>query len=273
VTAAVRVAIIGCGAIGSVLAKAVDEGYVDVELVALMDIVKEKCSELAASLGRCKPDIVTDIDELLAKEPDVVVEAASQQAVRDYAKKILSEGISLVVLSVGALMDSEFLKELEDLAHRHNAYIYIPSGAIAGLDAVKALRRVGFRKILLRTRKPPKSLRFSKNYTLQLSRASGPVTIYKGVASEAVKLLPFNINVAATLSLAAGKDVEVEVLADPSIQRNVHEIVIESPASNIVVRVENVPSPENPRTSYLAALSAIELLRRIAGDERIIVGT
>lgn len=270
-----RVAIIGCGAIGSEIARAIDEGYVEADLVALYDVIKEKCEELASKLTKCKPLIASSIDEVLATSPNIVVEAASQEAVKQYAEKVLKSGADLVVLSVGALMDVELVERIKEAAREGNARVYVPSGAIAGLDAIRALRKVGIERVLLRTRKPPKSIKPCETLKFDPSKVVQPTVVFRGKASEAVKVLPFNVNVSAALSLASGMDIEVEVVADPTIEKNVHEIIVESKASRITIRIENVPSPTNPRTSYLASLSAIELLRKLCSGSgyEIVVGT
>jgi len=268
-----RVAVIGCGSIGSEVVRAIEEGYVKAELVALYDIIKDKCVELTKQLRSQEPRVVSDLRELMTEKPEIVVEAASQDAVREYGEEVLRGGASLVVLSVGALMDPNTLNKLLKAAEEGNTYIYVPTGAIAALDAVRALRRVGFEKVTLRTRKPPTSLKLVGEPTKDLSKVREPTAVFRGKASEAVKKLPFNINVSAALSLASGTDAEVEVIADPNVRRNVHEIEVISKASRITVRVENVPSPRNPRTSYLATLSAIELLRKLTSPDRLIVGT
>ena len=269
----VRIAVIGCGAIGSEVVRAVDEGYVKAELVALYDVVRGKCEELVSGLRTQKPSVADSLEEVLRSRPDIVVEAASQDAVREYGEAVLRSGASLVVLSVGALMDEGLRSRLLRAAEEGGSRIYVPTGAIAALDAVRALRRAGFRKVLIRTRKPPKSLKPAAALPKIPKNLKEPVTVFRGRASEAVKALPLNVNVSAALSLASGTDAEVEVVADPSVERNVHELIIESEASRITVRVENVPSPTNPRTSYLATLSVIELLRKLTGADRLVVGT
>jgi len=268
-----KIAIIGCGAIGSELVRAIAQGLVKANLVALFDVLRDKCINLVDKYGLKETHVVESLEDLMKLNPDVVVEAASQEAVKQYAAKILEKGSSLVVLSVGALMDSELLNRLVEIASKTRARIYVPSGAIAGLDAVKAIKIVGFDRIVLRTRKPPKSLKPVEGLRFQPDKITQPTIIYRGRASEAVKVLPFNVNVAAALSLASGVDVEVEVVADPTIDRNMHEIVLESKASRITIRVENVPSPSNPRTSYLAALSAIELLKKVCEENILEIGS
>ncbi len=256
-----RLALIGCGAIGSEIVEAVKRGVVRAELAALMDLYPERCEAL-----RPGPEtlVTKSLDALLATNPDIVVEAASQQAVREYGPRILEAGKTLVVLSVGALLDEETLTSLRRAAERGGGRVYAPTGAIAGLDAVRAARLAGIERVLLRTRKSPKSL------GVQVDRET---VLFRGPAREAVKRYPFNVNVAAALALAAGVEPTVEIVADPSVDRNIHEIIVESRASRITIRVENVPSPRNPKTSYLAALSCIELLRRLTSSEWLEVGS
>ena len=256
-----RLAVIGCGAIGSEIVRAIREGVVRAHLVALMDLEPRRCEGLARGSNAL---VTTSLDALLATSPDVVVEAASQEAVRAYGPRILEAGKTLVVLSVGALLDRDTLEALRRAAERGGGRVYAPTGAIAGLDAVRAARLSGIERVVLRTRKPPRSLGVD---------AREPTVLYRGPASEAVKRYPFNVNVAAALALAAGMEPEVEIVADPAVDRNIHEVIVESRASRITIRVENVPSPRNPRTSYLAALSCIELLRRIASPSWLEVGS
>jgi aspartate dehydrogenase len=258
-----RLGVIGCGAIAQEIVRAVREGVVNANIIVMMDIYPEKCQKLAEMLTE-KPSIVTSIDDFLQADIDYAIEAASQQAVREYGEKILSKGVSLVVLSVGALLDPDTRHKLEKAAEESGARIYAPTGAIAGLDAVRAARIAGIETVKLRTIKPAKSLGVN---------VDKPTKLYEGPAHEAVKLYPFNINVAAALSLAAGKEAQVEIIADPNATRNTHIIIVESPATRIEIKVENTPSKTNPKTSWLAALSAIELLRRITSTDPLLVGS
>lgn len=220
-------------------------------LVAIYDKVHERALKLRGSLNNVKPKVVESVYALMELKPDLVVEAASQEAVEEYGEVVLSSGSDIVVLSVGALMDPSLLERLKRAASANGRRIYIPSGAIAGVDALHALSLVGFDELTLRSSKPPGAL-------------SGKVgALFKGHAEEAVKLFPANINVAATLRLASGSDVTVEIVSDPSLKTNLHEIIAYSRASNIAIKVENKPDPENPRTSYLAGLSVIALLKKL----------
>jgi aspartate dehydrogenase len=248
-----NLAIIGCGAIGTLIARYVDEKKLDGwTLIAVYDKVYDKAVKLSSSLKDAKPRISRNVDELLGSKPDLVVEAASQEAVEEFGELVLNSGSDIVILSVGALMDEKLLERLKRAAAANGKRIYVPSGAIAGVDALHALSLVGFDEITLRSSKPPEAL-------------SGKVgTLFKGHAEEAVKLFPANINVAATLRLASGSDVAVEIVSDPSLKTNLHEIIAYSKASNIAIKVENKPDPENPKTSYLAGLSVIALLKKLS---------
>ncbi len=261
-----RLAVIGCGAIGSVIVEGVAGGLVDAEIVALMDVFPDKCMRLAAKrLDAGMPAVTDSLDDLLDASPDIVVEAASQEAVRSYGVEIVARGIDLVVMSVGALLDKGLREKLVKVAHASGASIYVPTGAIAGLDAVRALRPAGIYRVLLRTRKPPRALGYGE--------LGAPETVFRGKASEAVKRFPRNINVVAALYLASGVEPEVEIIADPGVERNIHEITVEAEASRIHIVVENKPSPTNPKTSHLAALSVVELLRKLTGSEILVIGT
>ncbi len=268
-----RVGIIGCGAIGSVIAKALDSGLVGAELVALYDVVEVKCLRLAEGLRHSKPRVCRGFRELLGSGVELVVEAASQEAVREYVPKLLRAGISVVVLSVGALLNESFLREVREASKAGRSAVYVPSGALAGIDAVKAAALAGISKVTLITRKNPKSVSPEALRELGLGgEVREPTVVFEGSAEKAVKVLPFNINVAATLRLASRTPVHVRFVVDPSVERNIHEVVVESRAGRIYVRVENVPHPDNRKTSYVAALSAIELLRRLSSGY-LIVGT
>jgi aspartate dehydrogenase len=267
-----KIGLVGCGAIGSEIAKAIDRGEISADLVAVCDHNPKTAMALIDRLQK-KP-IKAKLEELVSLS-DVVVEAASQRAVPAIARATLAKGKKLMIMSVGALMDSDFFREVQELASKHNARVFLPSGAIAGLDGIKSASIGTIEKITLTTTKNPKGL-VGASYIMQQGIDLGALTqatvIFEGTASDAVKGFPANVNVAATLSLAA-RDVvvHVKIVADPNIHVNRHEIVVEGEFGNIFTRVENVPSPSNPKTSYLAALSAIATLRSIL--EPVKIGT
>jgi len=259
----IKIGLLGCGNIGSYIARAVDSGKVRGSLISVYDKDCSKARYLASRLKR-KPRVCSAFDELLGA--DVIVEAASQKAVRDFALKALSSGKDVVVMSSGALLDKKLFNDMLSAARRNNVRIYVPSGALCGIDGVKAASMGKIRSVLLQTTKPPTSI---PEYISVKKRK----VIFNGPASRAVKLFPANINISAVLSLAgigAGKT-SVKIIVDPKARRNTHEVFLEGDAGKLYSRVENVPSPTNPRTSYLACLSAIKMLNEL--NDIVKIGT
>ena len=272
-----NVGLVGCGTIGSQLAMAVDSGKVaNASLVSLFDIVESNAQGLKSKM-RSKPRAYSDFDRFISSDIDIVVEAASQEAVRKFGKIILRAGKDLMVMSVGALADRAFLLELLQASSENGSRIYVPTGAIAGVDAVRSVRHL-LESVTLTTTKSPKALAgapFFETSKIKLDKITERTVIYEGAASDAVKAFPANVNVAAVLSLAGiGADkTKVRIVADPVATTNQHEIVATGSFGEIRIAVSNVPSPGNPKTSFLAVLSAIECLRSICDDGGMRIGS
>ncbi len=262
-----RVGIIGCGTIGSQLAIAVDTGKVgNASLVSLFDTVQDNVHGLKQKL-RSIPSTYCSFDDFLSSDCDIVVEAASQEATRSFARQVLHAGKDLIVMSVGALADKALLAELLNEIGNNNKSIYIPTGAIAGIDAIRAVKPY-LDSVTLTTTKSPRALAgapFFKTSKVNLEEIRQRTTIYEGTAADAVRAFPANVNVAAVLSLAGiGVDrTMVRIVADPAFTTNQHEITAKGSFGEFHFTVNNVPSPGNPKTSYLAVLSAIECLRSV----------
>src|SRR5208337_3739041 len=240
----VKVGLIGCGAIGTVLAEAIEHKLVVCDELVVYDFDASKAQTLKSKLD-FPVTIAANIDELLASKPKVVVEAASQQAAKDYVPKIVSSGTELIVMSTGALLDLNV-----DLGRVH-----VPSGAIGGLDALSSAALAGIDEVILTSRKNPKALG-KENKEEQ--------TVYEGSAQEAARLFPREMNVAATLALTVKPyKVKVRVVSDPSVKRNTHEIQVKWRFGEMSLRFANDPHPDNPHTSALAAWSAIKLLQSV----------
>jgi aspartate dehydrogenase len=267
-----KIGLVGCGAIGAEIARAIDSGDISGELVAVFDRNVERAEELANSL-EVRP-ILSELEDLVERS-DIVVEAASQKAVPEVAKAALERGRDLMIMSVGALLDRSLLRMVEDLAEENGSRVYLPSGAISGLDGLKSAGAGRIDLVTLTTTKNPKGFvgaPYIEDMKIDLDAIKEPEVIFKGTAEEAVVAFPANVNVAATLSLTArGARVMVKIVADPAAEVNIHEITAEGDFGRITTRVENVPSPRNPKTSYLAALSAVATLRSIA--EPVKIGT
>ena len=266
-----KVGIVGVGTIGGEICRAIDEGVVQATLVGISDIDSARAISLTRSLKRPVP-VMALIDVI--KASDLVVEAASKAAAPAIIREALELSRDVMVMSVGGLL--ECAADLTALAARLGRKLYVPTGAIAGLDAIKGAMVGRVSKVTLTTRKPPRGLEgapYVIEKRIDLKAVKEPTVIFAGPAREAVPAFPANVNVAAALSLAGiGADkTEVRILADPTSDKNIHEIEAEGEFGKLFVRMENVPSPTNPKTSYLAALSAIALLRRITAT--LVVGT
>ncbi len=251
----IRVGLLGCGNIGHIIAK--NRG--NIEITALFDIIFDKARELADICGGVPYD---DFDTFVSQDFDYVIEAASVKAVRLYGEKVLRNKKNLIVMSVGALGDVEYRKDLVGIARECGMKIHIPSGAITGLDNIKVGQIAKIESLLLKTTKSPASLGITTDKK---------VLVFKGRANECIKEFPKNVNVSVALSLAAGRDADVELWADPAVERNIHEIFLTAEFGDIYIRVNNVQSPDNPATSYLAALSILTLLKNL--ENPLVVGT
>jgi aspartate dehydrogenase len=276
-----RIGIIGCGTIGRELAFAIDNSFVgEAAIVFLFDTVITAASDLRGRLVNNSPTIFSTFSHLTSsesfKQADIVVEAASQEAVRAYANKIVLSDKSLMIMSAGALSDSCLLHALYNTVANHDSHIYVPTGAIAGIDAIFSVKHlIDF--VMLTTTKNPKALTGAPYFKLRNIKPESikkKTLLYDGNATDAAKLFPSNVNVAVILGLAGRgtSNTRVRIVADPRKTQNEHQIIVRGIFGEISIMVRNVPSPSNPKTSFLASLSAIECLRRICNN-KIRIGT
>lgn len=270
-----KIGLLGCGAIGTQIALAIDSGKIPAQLTQIYDQSKESSAKLVSKLKN-KPTIVENSHLLSLGTVDLVVEAASQQAVKDVALSILQNKKDIMIMSVGALLDESIFEVLTEACNEFKKQILLPSGAIAGLDAIKSVKDE-LDSLILVTTKHPKSLKGAKFFEtskINLDSVKKQTMIFEGNAADAVKLFPANINVAALLSLTGlgSKDTQVRIVADPNTDKNTHNILANGKFGKISITVENVPDPNNPKTSRLAILSAIQTLRQYCIDG-ISIGT
>ncbi len=251
-----KVGIIGCGAIANIIVNNIgaDSG---INISYFFDNDVERAENLANIAGGVA---ILNFEEMLDKV-DLVLECASPDSVKEYAPVTLEHGIDMIIMSIGAMMDKKFYSLVLKIAKQNNAKIHLPSGAVVGLDGIKAVADFNLETVSLVTRKSPKSL--GKDIDKQ-------EVLFEGKASEAVKEFPLNINVAATISLACNMDIDVKIIVDPNVDRNVHEITVKGDFGEFKTRTMNFPCATNPKTSMLAALSAIKLLKSF--NETITVG-
>jgi len=278
----IRVGVVGCGSIGSEICKAIDSDEASgldlgMELKFLIDTNPANIDRLCKSLTKT-PDILksdnTGLDRVLDMV-DLVIECASQAAVREFIIPALKKGKEVMILSVGALLCvSGLFEEIEKIAKEKGCKVHIPSGAVAGIDGLKSGAIGGIHKVELTTKKPPSGFegnRYVKGQGIDLLSIKKAETLFMGHAKEAVKYFPENVNVAASLSIAGigSEATKVKIVVDPSTKKNVHEIVVKGEFGKLFVCIENEPSITNPKTSYLAALSAIATLKSISYPIRV----
>jgi aspartate dehydrogenase len=269
-----KVAIIGCGFIGKTIADAIKEGEVDATLVTVFSLTKDKAEKVGAM---CEDVVIADsLRDILDSNAELVIEAASIDALKQYAIDILNSKKNLMAMSVGAFADAEFFEKIKKVAKENGVRVYMPSGAVGGLDALKSASAAELHEVSIVTTKPPKSLEensYLKDLGVDVYKIREKQVLYEGDAADAIEKFPQNVNVATTVGLCGlgPKKTRVVVVCDPDIDKNIHEIHAEGDFGEFKFKIENLPSPENPRTSYLAALSAISTLKRITSN--IDIGT
>jgi aspartate dehydrogenase len=272
----VRIGIIGGGVIARLILEHLARGELgEFEVCAV-------AGRSAASRGKPLADahrvpFVTSLRALLDQRPDAVVEAASHDAVREFAAPLLERGIAVIVLSGGALCDDALRAKLEQLAANGAAekrtLLYVPSGGIGGLDALKAVCVAGADEVEIAVTKPPaawKEIPYVERLGIDLGRLAGATTLFDGTAREGVPHFPANVNIAAVLSMAGiGFDrTRLKVVADPALKFNTHYINIRGKTGSIAIKFESVPSPDNPKTAMLACYSALAALKAFGSPVR-----
>ncbi|HYX67087.1 MAG TPA: aspartate dehydrogenase [Burkholderiales bacterium] len=267
-----KVALLGGGMIARLVLEQAAAGKLPgIEIVALVGRrAASKSADLARKFG--VPYAIGG-EAFAQSRPDAVLEAASHEAVREHLVALLGARISVVVLSAGALADEVLKRAAEAAAAASGARLLVPSGGIGGLDALNAACVAGVEEVSIQVAKPPlawKGIAYVERLGIPLDRLEAPHVLFDGPAREGVPLFPQNVNIAAVLSLAGiGMDrTRLRVVADPAIERNTHTIRVSGRSGRFTVVLENVPTPENPKTSWLACCSAVDALRALAAPAR-----
>lgn len=209
--------------------------------------------------------VVSHVSDLRGS-PDLVVEMAGQAGLKEHAEAVLKRGWRLAIISVGALADEHFAESLRVAAQAHQTQIQLLAGAIAGLDGLSAAQILGLDQVVYQGRKPPLGWKGSEaEKTVQLDQLEQATVFFRGSAREAARLFPANANVAATIGLAGlGMDhTEVELIADPNVQRNTHTILAKGGFGQMKIEMQGIALAENPKTSTLAALSIVRAMNQL----------
>jgi aspartate dehydrogenase len=263
-----RVALLGGGTIARL---ALEHRPAGIEFVALCG--RGPASRGAALAREFAIPYVAGREQLLAARPAAVIEAASHEAVREHLVPLLDAGVSVIVLSAGALADDALRSGAEAAAARSGALLYVPSGGIGGLDALKTACLAGVDEVSIQVAKPPrawKGIPYVEKLGIDLDRLNGPATLFEGPARQGVPHFPQNVNIAAVLSIGGiGMDrTRLKVIADPGLTLNTHTIRVSGACGRLSVVLENVPAPQNPKTSWLACYSALAALQALASRVR-----
>lgn len=260
-----RVSVIGCGVLGSIIAQSLTgmlrEQYI---LLGILGATPQEPIKPAEELG-CKA--YGSLESLLADTPDYVVEAAGGDAVRQYGARILTAGSNLILLSVGALADETFRHSLGQAAEKCDCKIYLPSGAIGGLDVLRAMRLMDKdMKIRVENRKAPHSLEGAPGLAGKQLSIEREELVFSGSALEAIRSFPKNVNVAvaAALSGVGPENTTVEIVSVPGLEENSHCIYGQNKSVRVTLETSSLPDPSNPRSSTLAAWSVVSLLQNLA---------
>lgn len=262
------VAIGGLGAIGAHLARALDAGVEGLRLTAVAARDQAKAAHTIAGF-RAPPRLVSLAE--LAEQADVVVEAAPAAVFEQIAEAAIGRGRIFVPSSVGALLPR---MHLVARARETGARIIVPTGALLGLDAVRAAAEGEVASVTIETRKPPRGLEgapYLVENGIDVFAITTPTLIFEGNAFDAARGFPANVNVAAALALAGigPERTMVKIYGDPGVTRNTHTIRVEAAAARLTMSIENVPSEENPRTGKITPLSVLACLRGLTSTLKV----
>jgi aspartate dehydrogenase len=259
----VRIGLIGLGGMGKVIVTSLQNVKSDSALEIVGAIVAPEHLQQSRESNKLEIPILDDFEALLALRPDVIAECAGHDAVRMYGEKILQMGIMFVVISIGVLADKELYERLGRAAKAGGSSMLLPPGAVGGIDALGAARLAGLNRVTYKACKPAMAWSGAPaENKLNLAELNSAECFFKGSAREAALLYPKNNNVAATIALAGlgFDDTRVELIADPAIKENIHEIEVEANSGAFQIRLAGLPLAESPKTSALAAYSVAKCL-------------
>jgi aspartate dehydrogenase len=261
-----RIVLIGYGAISQMLFDLFKEKKPPIDIVGVL-VRPGRAKDTQKKLGK-KVTVVEDLKALLKLKPDVVVEAASQQAVRDWGETILKKGFDLMVIATGAYGDPGLWKKHKAAAAKSGARLRLPSGAIAGLDGLLAMRLGTLERVKYTSIKPPHAWTGTPAETdFDLPSIKEPTVIFRGTPADAGRLYPKNANLAVTVALCgAGLDrTDIELVADPTLPAGTNASRLEVVSDSGELRLERLGKamPDNPKTGVLTALTMADDLLKI----------
>lgn len=262
-----KIGIAGFGTIGRAVGKWVAQ-QPDLELVGVIGGDAAKAARGVQDLGLKAPVLSP---EELAGAADIIVETAPTEAFRDIVVPALTAGATVVTVSAAALIEN---MDVVDIARQSGGRIIMATGALLGLDAVRAAAKGEIHSVTMITRKPPKSLVGAPEVVRQgvdLMTLTEPLMLFDGSARDGARGFPANVNVAAALALAGiGPDrTQLQIWADPGLERNTHRILVDADSASFELRIQNIPTVEKPGTGRITALSVIAAVEGLTSPLKI----
>lgn len=256
-----KVALIGCGALGGIVARHFDQAGEGWELTTVMAKTLAHAERLLEETGAVA---VATIDELLETKPDLVIETAGIGAVKAYAETVLKAGIDLMIVSIGALADREYYKRLEATALIHGARLYVANGAIGGFDAMRTYCLMGADEVTITSTKAPKSLKGAPGLGERVLSETEDEVVFEGSMEEAIAGFPKNVNVGVATAVATERaDTKVCIVSRPTAKENGHFITIRGPRLHAEMMFCSEPDPVNPRSSTSTAYSVLAFMKNL----------
>lgn len=261
-----KIGLIGCGSIGRFLLQKInaEKTVKNAEIVAVFDEREKSFEKMEGLSAQYNFEYYRELDLFLQSSADLIIECANIQSVNEYATDIIKKK-NLLLISIGALVNHSLYEKLVEVSSLHGTKIYLPTGAVGGLDLIQAANSTGgLTAVSLISRKPVEALGDESLVE--------ETVLFQGTAKDAIKKFPKNANVAIAISLAGigTEKTTVQIIADPNVTRNGHTIQLEGDFGQAKIAIENNPSPTNPKTSYLTSLSILSVIRSL--DDQFVIG-
>jgi len=253
-----RVGLVGFGAMSRALVRCIEANGGFERIAVATALVQPDDLPVPAFPALSQSVFTTDPAEFWRTAPELVVECAGHSAVRNFCPEVLAHGVDLIVISLGALADPDIEARLRDAAARSKARLMLPGGAIGGIDFLASARLAGLDRVCYDSRKPPRAWKGTRaEQTVELDQLTEASQFFRGNARAAALQFPQNANVAAAIALAGlgFEKTEVTLTADPAVRTNQHTVVAEGAFGRAEMRIAAKPLPDNPKTSWLGALS------------------
>lgn len=243
------------------MAEAYSNGLLDgYKLIGVVSRSEEKRNACAQ---KCNVPAFDSVDKLLSENPDIVVETASVEAIRENAVKILEHGADIAMISIGAFADRKLYEKVQDTAERTGRRVYIAAGAVGGFDVLQTVSLMAQASKLeetsgICTHTGAKAFKTTPVWQDHLETDTEPTKVFHGNAKQAIATFPRRVNVAVATSLVTTgpENTEVTQISVPSWTGDDHCITCEIDGVKATVDIYS-------RTSSIAGWSLVAMLRNL----------